>query len=69
MKKQKRKDQAVFTECAIILEGMVRKVCGEPELGTDADETHETSSIPSHEGILVDGEDTEGVKFKLIKEH
>ena len=47
VKQQPKKDQAVYTECAFVLEGIVRKVCGEPELAVEADETHETASLPS----------------------
>lgn len=57
----------MYTECAFILENVVRKVCGEPELNNDVDETHETSSIPSQD-IFVEGGDVEGngVKYKAI---
>jgi len=70
VKKQPKKHQAIYTEAAFVLENVIRKVCGEPKIGAAievADDTYETSSLPSREG-LDDEVDGGSVRFDLIKE-
>ena len=44
VQKQPKKDQAVYTECAYVLENMVRKVCGESEIQIRDEDMLESSS-------------------------